>query len=236
MRFHLALVLASLTLAPSAHALVLSIDDFSINQGPTTDTSARRASCDLPQFGSAFSRKSNIVNYSLDGIAFTRQLSVDLCTRNTRRGSPTGAISSVGNGQLNLSNLATDTSVFAVRYTGLDALAASIPTDPVVLQLQIQFRIVAADSNVVNFDVLLNGNDLGAQSSSGGATGTISYDLGSDPSLIGGNLDLVFSGTPGFDVVVSSLGLNVVQTPEPTVLGLFGIGLLALGAARTRRR
>ena len=222
--------------ALSAHAGTIVFDDFEQAQGPIQDTTARMASCASPRFGGPGAVLSTTQNLVSGPATYTRRLSDNLCMKNPRRNTPTGSIAQIGSGQLNLSNLATDNSVFAIRYTGLAGLGAQLdaafPDRSLITELAFQFKVVASDANPVSVQAILDGNDLGTQDIGANFTGDFNFDI--DPTTdITGTLDLIFTGSKGYDIVIESLGL-FVQTPEPATVALFGLGVLGLGAARRR--
>ena len=230
MRHLLALstVAAALASAP-ASAVIIPIDDFGLTQpasAPLTDSSSRAASCTNPIFGGTGSVTSNIVVVVSGANVFTRQLSVNLCNQQAPRQLSLRVIG----GEFDINNGSGERSVGAIRYTGLSALVDDIPTN--ALSLAFAFDVVASDSSPVNVRAILSGVDLGTQQIGSNFTGQFEFNLPANPNF-NGNLDLVFLGATGYDIAIESIGL-LVRTPvsEPAILGILGVGLLALGLRR----
>lgn len=208
---------ALLLSAGAAHATLVAFDDFSVNQGPITDTTVNG---------------SRVQTGFLDILAgpgvFRRRLTADLL----ERVPPGGSQIRVASGVLDIQHGAGERGENRVIYRDgayLNSLLA--PLAPIT-NLALALRIVASDANPASLDILLNGVNIGSKIIPANTTNDnfyIAINPATDFSV--GLLEFVFNGETGYDLSFDTFGL-LVNVPAPAGVALFGLGLVALGLRR----
>jgi hypothetical protein len=203
--------------AAPAHAAIVSFDDFSVSQGPITDTSVNGVRAQT-----AF----------LDIVAgpdlFRRRLTADLLARIP----PGGSTTRVASGVLDIVHGAGEKGENRVIYRDgayINGLLA--PLAP-ISNLAFFLKIVQSDANPATLDILLDGVNIGSRvipANSFNLNFLVPISPSTDFSV--GLLEFVFNGEPGYDLSFDTFGF-LVNVPAPAGVALFGLGLLALGLRR----
>jgi hypothetical protein len=214
----------------SANAAVILVDDFSTPVGQQAVIDASNA------IGGTTGAPVAVVAGAL---ATTRTIFADM-TQGPALNTGLAQSVTVGAGAFPASAL-TFSSGSNVDQTSTVtwSLAPSVLGGPVsiffrVLESNIGLLANAVENNSLSF--ALNGTALG-NVSIGNAVNT-DFMLALTPAQVaslalGGSLTMVANGAPGWDLSMTSFGL---QVPEPASLALVGLGLVGAGLASRRRK
>jgi len=138
---------------------------------------------------------------------------------------------SIGDGLLLISNGPLEDHTLELSYA-IAADASLATANSIRVDVASSNWGIGGEDNEV--EAFLNGNSLGVQSLAEALSYSVSFGLsGAEAALLAGGatLSFVFNGSPDFDIAIG----GVTAVPEPAMLGLFGLGLIGLGAARRRR-
>lgn len=215
------LLLASAT----AHAqTTVLIDDFNTDQAPVSDTTTGNG----PE-------ESGPVSVVVDGNTIDRTISIDLLDFL----DPPEAEIEIAGGVLDLNLGVGDDAEGRLLYN-IDSLSDDFDDLGTLTDLALVVEVVAADGTFKTIEAILNGTSLGEFALPDlvevGSPQTLSFDI--DPtSDIGGDLEFVLNGEPGYDIAFNffAFATTAEQVPAPAALALFGMGLVGLGLARRRR-
>lgn len=206
---------ALLLSAGAAHAMVVPFDDFSSNQGPTTDNSVNGTRA-----------QSAFIDIIPGPGTFRRRLTAFLL----ERVPPGGSTTLVASGVLDIQHGAGERGENRVIYQANSYINSLLP--PVVTNLALYLRIIESDANPASLDVLLNGVNIGSRVIPANTMNDNFYvviDPATDFSV--GDLEFVFNGATGYDLSFDTFGL-LINVPAPAGVALFGLGLMALGLRR----
>lgn len=203
--------------AAPAHATIVPFDDFSVNQGPVTDTSVNGSRAQT-----AF----------LDIIAgpdlFRRRLTADLLARIP----PGGSTTRVAAGVLDIIHGAGEKGENRVIYRDGAYINGLLAPQAPISNLAFYLRVVQSDANPATLDILLNGVNIGGSVI---PPNSINFNMivpiSPSTNFAVGDLEFVFNGEPGYDLSFDTFGF-LVNVPTPAGVALFGLGLLALGLRR----
>lgn len=204
----------------SAHAATILIDDFATPQGPVTDSTAD---------GSAVTSAPMMI--TVGGNTISRTLMINLISTVP----PEEAEAEVASGLFDL-NLGTGDDAEARLIYNVDALSDDFAALGELSNLALLVEVIAADGTMKTIEAILNGTTIGVFNLPDLITTPTMLTFDLDESIaVGGTLEFVFNGSPGYDVALRVLGFEATAVPAPAALGLFGLGLAAVGFARTRR-
>jgi hypothetical protein len=194
----------------SAFANLIAIDDFSVNQGPVSDTIVNKIAV----------TESNAV----------RTLSVDLLS--ARR--PIRSQAEVVDGVLDIENGSQEDSQVKVIWT---LAAHSVPAN--ARNVAFLFGVVASDANPADMAFKLGGNSIASFAIPPNTDNkALQFDTDAKTLNAGGVLELTINGAPGWDLTLERIGLSFDLLPaaiaEPSVVALLGLGLLGIGLVRGR--
>lgn len=205
----------------SAHAVVILIDDFSTDQGPIGDTT--------PGDGPV---TDGPVPITVGGNNLQRTISIDLLTTEP----PEDAVARVSGGVFDVvlgtgddaeARLIYDISELSDDFDALGDLSA----------LALLVELVGADGTFKTLEAVLNGESLGVFELPDLVTEPTELSFVLDPELdVGGELEFLINGSPGYDIAFRLLGFEATPVPAPAMLSLFGLGLAGVAFARTRTR
>ena len=196
---------ASLSLATAG---TLTIDNFSIDQGP--GNLSESGSSGPVDIGGGITRTLALT--SLGGIA------------------PVAHGLQVAGGVLDITNGVADNSSVLVTYT-LPLLGVPGGASNLYLDL----TIVGSDGNPTNVSV--GGLGSGSFAIPGNTNNAPLSFAVAGPPFGPGTLTLTFTGAPGWDLSIDSLGLSWTDpapVPEPATYGMIAIGLVGFYMARRR--
>lgn len=203
----------------AANAAVILIDDFSFNQGPLSD-----------QTRNGIARTTGPVVITSGPNMFRRTLSINLLQRR----APIQDQIIVANGELDISNGTGERTEARVIYDDIENLNDDLPDN--ITDLAFSFLVIESDANPVNIELLLNGASLGDFDIAPNTFNQV-VTFGVNPNIVfDGVLEFIVNGSLGYDVAFGDFNLifNQDDVPAPGMLGLFGLGLVALGARRRR--
>ena len=206
--------LAAATCFSVANAALITIDNFSTNQGPIVDTTV-----------------SGLATTAPDAVCDTNSART-LCANLLADPFQSGMNARVIGGQLNVSNGAGTDSQVAVRW---NLAAGFIPANAIG---SFDFLVIRSDGEPTNLAFFFNGvainNSVIAPST---VNQTVSFNAPIAQLAAGGVLELRITGSSDWDVQLDSLGLNVtnLQVPVPAIPLLLGAGLVALGLRRKQK-
>lgn len=226
----------------SAHAVIgFDIDTFDSTSSATAlndgngDATCIGGTCEATDGGIVLNAAdSNLDDCGSCG-AVTRTLAVDITDDDNQSAGAADADIRVADSQLKISDVSGTTATFDVtwEFTAQDFDQFSA--------LQIEIETLSADLSGATIELRLeDGTTFYVESTSieVGAS-TIIFDIADyDPALNLATIDLIrlsFVGVEAFDGRFTIIGISQ-QVPEPATLGLFGIGLAALGLLYRRRR
>lgn len=142
------------------------------------------------------------------------------------------AETSISEGLLLISNGPLEDSTLELSYA-IAADASLATANSIRMDIASSNWGIGGGANEV--EAFLNGNSLGVKSLAEALGFSVSFGL-SDAEAAdladGATLSFLFNGAADFDVAVG----GVTAVPEPAMLGLFGLGLIGIGAARRRRK
>ncbi len=207
--------LAAVACVSVANAALITIDDFSVNQGPITDTTV-----------------SGLATTAPDAVCDTNSART-LCSNLLADPFQSGMNARVIGGQLNVSNGAGTDSQVAVRW---NLAAGFIPANAIG---SFDFLVIRSDGEPTNLAFYFNGalisNNIIAPST---INKLVSFNAPIAQLAAGGTLELRITGSSDWDVQLDSLGLNVTnlnKVPVPAIPLLLGAGLVALGLRRKQK-
>lgn len=212
----LAVLASAAALATAAHAGSVTIDDFSIAQGPISDTTVDG-------------------NAVVDTLAGVRTISISALAELAPLQNSV-QVTGGSTGILDITNgVGDDSEVILTWNLG----AFTFPSD--ATNYRFSALVIASDGNPTDVEFWLDGNLLLADAIPAN-TSMETIGFGIDPSLIagGGELTLKINGAPGWDLALDTFGITYderqQEVPEPATLALAGLALAGIGAARRRRK
>jgi hypothetical protein len=215
---------AVLVATPAAAAdVTVFIDRFNTPQGPVED---------LGLGGGPVS--SGTISYVQGAHTFDREFSIELLAFL----SPIQAQAEVVSGVFDILNGTGETSQVILNYTIPASLEAFKNSVVDVVGLAFFFDLVARDLNPITISASLNGVSLDPVIPPLGGPGEYRFDV--PLGAIDGTLTFTINGDAGYDITLDNLRLFIDQdppfdVPAPAALGLFGLGLAAVGLRRRAR-
>lgn len=216
--------LATVPAVATAATIVVGVDNFSTAQGPVED---------LGLGGGPVS--SGSTSYALGAHTFDREFSIELMAFL----APVQAQAAVMSGVFDVLNGTGEKSEVVLDYTIPASLEAFKNAQTNVTGLAFFFELVARDLNPIDISASLNGASLDPVIPPLGDPGIYRFNV--PLGAIDGSLVFTINGDAGYDITLDNLRLWIgtngddFDTPAPAALGLFGLGLMALGLRRRAR-
>lgn len=203
--------------AGAANALIIPIDPFDIPDGPLSDTTVNGVGRSTPDI---------VIN----DLGITRRLFINLLARSGRIQDSV----EISDGELDINNGTGERTEVRLIYGNFDAINAELPEE--ITSLAFLFEVVESDANDLSVELRVDNMSLGLFEVPGGAMNEIlRFEIPLD-TVFGEDFRVIINGQAGYDATFALLGLEVgTPVPAPAMLGLFGLGLVALGARRRRR-
>jgi hypothetical protein len=222
-RLLLATTAALLATTPALADITVGIDRFNTAQGPVED---------LGLGGGPVS--SGSISYVQGAHTFDREFSIELLAFL----APVQARAEVVSGVFDVLNGTGEQSEVILQYTIPSTLEDFKNSVMNVVGLAFFFELVARDLNPINISADLNGTSLDPVIPPLGGPGEYRFDV--PLGAIDGTLTFTITGDPGYDITLDNLRLFIDQdpplgVPAPAALGLFGLGLAAIGLRRRAR-